>query len=768
MNRADAVRSGWRRTGLLACTMMCLLLTDSTAQNRKGDDRHRALEEAFRPVTVADAIQMTQFGDLSYVRGVSARDNPACFSPDGTHFVIITTNGSIERNTNDYALLLFQTSNALASPTPEVLVALSSSSDRPAIQDIIWVDNHTVAFLGEKPGERQQVYEVDCRSKRLTSLTNHSTNVISYAITQNQEDLFFLAERPEELLYDKQALRDGLVVTNQFLADLLPGTHRITGVSPADLFETKVVAHKDAVRIVGDYCPWSHPWVSPNGQYLIVETFVNEVPEAWRNYQDRSLQLLLQSDPANRAKALSRYELMDVVSHKTEALLDAPAGGGGPCTATAVIWSPDSHSVIVSATYLPLSVDSSAERELRRSKKLTVEIKVPSLDVVRITSREICARGWAFQSGKLLAGVPRAASASTVSYEDFLAFQKSAGGWHEVQAPPAGLDRNDRIAITLEEDMNTRPRLFAEELQSGRKSMLLDFNPEFEKLRFGRVQDISFQASDGHKVRAGLYLPPGYVAGRKYPLVIQTHGWDPHRFWIDGPFATAFAAQPMAGRGIAVLQVDEDLSKLSTSQEAAYEAAAYEGGIDYLDSLGIIDRKRVGIVAFSRTGIGVTYALTHSRYRFAAANIAGSGDQGYFSYLSSLGSFPGVADDYEAVNGGSPFGAGLAFWLKNCSAFNLTRVTTPTRLEAHGASILLEWEWFAGLSRLHKPVELIEIPYGEHVLVKPWERLVSQQATVDWFSFWLQGYEDPDPAKAAQYVRWRKLRTLQQENDTAK
>jgi hypothetical protein len=42
--------------------------------------------------------------------------------------------------------------------------------------------------------------------------------------------------------------------------------------------------------------------------------------------------------------------------------------------------------------------------------------------------------------------------------------------------------------------------------------------------------------------------------------------------------------------------------------------------------------------------------------------------------------------------------------------------------------------------------------------------VVSQQATVDWFSFWLNNHEDPDPAKAEQYKRWRELRKLQQAN----
>ena len=49
------------------------------------------------------------------------------------------------------------------------------------------------------------------------------------------------------------------------------------------------------------------------------------------------------------------------------------------------------------------------------------------------------------------------------------------------------------------------------------------------------------------------------------------------------------------------------------------------------------------------------------------------------------------------------------------------------------------------------------------VLVKdcPPRRIASQGGSVDWMRFWLQGYEDPDPAEVEQYVRWRELRKLQ-------
>jgi len=75
------------------------------------------------------------------------------------------------------------------------------------------------------------------------------------------------------------------------------------------------------------------------------------------------------------------------------------------------------------------------------------------------------------------------------------------------------------------------------------------------------------------------------------------------------------------------------------------------------------------------------------------------------------------------------------------------------------------WGPYAALRLLHKPVELVMLNTDEHVLTNPSVRLASQGGSVDWFRFWLQDYEDPDPAKAEQYVRWRELRKLQATQD---
>ena len=65
------------------------------------------------------------------------------------------------------------------------------------------------------------------------------------------------------------------------------------------------------------------------------------------------------------------------------------------------------------------------------------------------------------------------------------------------------------------------------------------------------------------------------------------------------------------------------------------------------------------------------------------------------------------------------------------------------------------WGPYAGLHALHKPVELVILNTGEHAVSNPAVRKASMDGSVDWFRFWLQGYEHPDPAKADQYKRWR-------------
>src|ERR1051325_4539154 len=314
--------------------------------------------------------------------------------------------------------------------------------------------------------------------------------------------------------------------------------------------------------------------------------------------------------------------------------------------------------------------------------------------------------------------------------------------------------------IVLDEGMNIPPHIVAVDPRTGRKSQLMDLNPQFQNIALARVEEITWRDSSGHEVKDGLYWPTDYVAGKRYPLVIQTHGWVTNRFWMDGPYTTAFAAQALAGKGFFVLQDHgPDWHIWGTSQEAPTAMGTYESAIDYLDRRGLIDRNRIGITGFSRTYWYVTYTLTHSKYHFAAADIADGVDYSYFQYVLR------PTADFEQVYGGPPSGEHLSQWLKESPAFLMDKIETPLRIQTlYPESVLGDWHWYTGLSQLGKPVEMIYIPEGTHILEKPWDRMISQQGNVDWFCFWLKGEEAPAPAKTDQYKRWRQLRTLQRPN----
>jgi hypothetical protein len=123
--------------------------------------------------------------------------------------------------------------------------------------------------------------------------------------------------------------------------------------------------------------------------------------------------------------------------------------------------------------------------------------------------------------------------------------------------------------------------------------------------------------------------------------------------------------------------------------------------------------------------------------------------------------------------GGPPYGQTRKNWLDYSFSFNLEKIHTPMLLEVMGygkpydnqsvlpLTLAPRFETFTGLNRLHKPVELYYYPNEVHQPEHPRARLASLQRNLDWYRFWLQGYERPTPEDPEQYVRWRNLRELQ-------
>lgn len=716
--------------------------------------------ESRRLVTVADAIQMTRIAGRNAINTYSGSlgKDFVSFSPDGKRLVLLVKKGNLEQNTNDYSMLLYRVGDLFASPEPRTLVSFASSSNRAAIDDVTWMeDSETILFLGEQPGETTQLYSVECTSGRIRRLTNHPTNLLGYSTSTHAERLAYLAERPLTELVDESASRSGYHVSDEELSDLIAGHLHDRR---ADVLATSEKGDAAARLQIPDMMEESPLFVSPDGRYLVLRTLVPTVPAIWHEYKDGLLQLVMhQRLPSGIPSQVQRYTLVDLQSGRNQVLLDSPVSYYG----SEVKWLADSRSVVVAGVYLPLDVPDRLEQGSRERSAYVVEVEVPSLAVSTIAERDLELVDWNAQARilRLKERGPNPAASKRVEY-----YEKEKDAWKHVTTAPenSGFAAPD---VLIEQDLNTSPHVIVVDPRTGHQATLLELNPQFRDLTFGNVESIRWIGGGDHEVEGGLYLPPGYTPGKKYPLVIQTHGFDPHSFWVDGPFSTAFAAQPLAAKGIMVLQVPDshDWNVRGTPREAPFMMKTYEKAIDYLDRKGMIDRNRIGLIGFSQTCLYVQYMLTHSKYPVAAAAVADGIDGGYFQYIAFASGSPYLDSIRENTIGTPPFGAGLKVWLKRSPGFLLDRVNTPLLIQAiRPPSLLEEWEWFAGLSRLNKPVDFVYLPSGYHILQKPRDRMVSQQGDVDWFCFWLKGEEDSDPAKDGQYSRWSRLRDLARQN----
>ncbi|MBZ5534071.1 MAG: hypothetical protein LAO20_21790 [Acidobacteriia bacterium] len=687
---------------------------------------------------------------------------PAEFSPDRQKFTVVTRKGNIRDNTNEYSLWLFRSRDVLRSLRPKLLLTRASSSSRPAIDDVRWLrDNETIAFIGEQPGKLPQIYSLNTRTLALAKLSSHRTSIVAFDTTADLNTVAFLARPAAAKYLTREALQRGILVSTQQLTELMMdrGSDPSGILHPFELFVRRKGGPARPIDLHGDKPePQGGLFLSQSGRYLVLKARAGSFPDFWKDYKDPWNNAIHDIVTLRRGGFVPRYLLIDTRSGSVRPLVNAPVAMNaiGPH----LWWCADGKSVVAAATYLPLDLADEAERSERESNLFAVEVEVETGRVTKIATGNSDLLQASSRSNSVLLQ-PTSATGRKAGAP--VAFRKTTQTWEQIDPLQYSAKAGGDLEVLEEQDMNTAPRLVAVNRKTHEKSVLMDLNPQFRNLRLGKVEEIAWQASDSHEAKGGLYLPPDYVQGQRYPLVIQTHGWQATKFWIDGVSTAGYAAQALAAKGFVVAQVGDEVQE-GTTEEGPRAMATFEGLIDCLDKRGLIDRERVGLMGWSRTGFHIRYALTFSKYHFAAAAIADGMDSSYVQYMSFLNLGRNAVSEYERINGAAPFGEGLKSWVSRATGFNLEKVHTPVRLLGFRTySLLNNWEWFAGLRNLGKPVELIWLPEAEHAPVRPGERMTAQQGDVDWFCFWIQGNEDPDAAKVEQYRRWHELRR-QQEN----
>ncbi len=780
----------------------CILILAAIAPRPCVGQRH--------PFTVKDDIEMARFSNPRSLPGFMDTE-VAQRSPDGKYFVVVTTKGNLTSDLLESRIVIFAASDIWAllnsakphSISPRVLATLASfphhhevSSYSSVITDVRWSpDSRGVYYIGEATNGTYRLYLVGINGSAPVPLTPAGRSVRQYVVSGAM--IIYREESNDIGLRSADGLinPDARAVTGESLRDILFSNEKEEDANEPKMstlyvmrkrgteYITRIVPHSSIQQITFAPYLFTPMAVSPNGQQVIELSPVASMPNSWEAYEPAQGQEHLRfhaDDPritsAHNIFAPRRYNVVNLRDGKRHTLIDAPdavpLGYGYFENTNRIVWSKDGQRALITNTFLPLDHVAGPARTERLKPCLVASVEMNTFEAHcflfapnDLRANRMTLENLSFVETKdrvvLHVGTSNGQVIQRYSYYDRswkVAEEESEDVHQEEESTLGGIIPRDDLQLTVEESLNNRPTLWVKRGQTGQSREIWDPNPQLKYVDFGEVSVYHWKDKTGYEWTGGLVKPVGYVEGRRYPLVLQMYAFNDTEFMTDGTATTAFAARELASNGIVVLQIRRKSGHTMNDAEAQEHLEGYRSAIEHLTDDGLVDPSKVGVVGFSWTCWYVENALIKSPRLFAAATVADGTTHSYMDYLVVGVANPDMQHQDERILGTAPFGSGLRRWIEMASGFNLDKVQTPLRIEAiKPVALLEEWEIYSSLRIQGKPVDLIYFPLGTHIHQRPLERLESQQGDVDWFRFWLQGYEDPDPAKHSEYERWEKL-----------
>lgn len=396
--------------------------------------------------------------------------------------------------------------NAAPPPAARVLARFRSPSGSflSPVRDVAWTaDSRSITFLAPgADGETLQVFRADLAGGAPRQLTTSSVSVDSYGYDEETGRITYAVRVP-----DRKIAPDAL----HFVA----GSMTATQIALSHIDDLWMPLYQNYVEGPGlprhalgkPHASWftNRIWLSPDGHWAIGRASVTDraTTARWsKSFAPLREDQLITSRVINRfdpdimtsgVSNVSRLQLYDLASGEARPLFDAPDGGqfvGGP-DSVAVAWSPDSKSVVIGNSFLPLNGPKSVvERRARSSFIAEYELATGRVTEIEPLSekRLFDAITWR-PDGRL-----------EIEARDDLsrAFRKTGGRW--VSAPVASdkaAAAETDIVFEVVQSANTPPDIWAIEKATGARKQVSELNPQFSDLSFGRVEDFDWRDADG-------------------------------------------------------------------------------------------------------------------------------------------------------------------------------------------------------------------------------------------------------------------------------
>ncbi len=291
----------------------------------------------------------------------------------------------------------------------------------------------------------------------------------------------------------------------------------------------------------------------------------------------------------------------------------------------------------------------------------------------------------------------------------------------------------------------TKPvELYIADANGSNERKLTTFNDRLAtEVAFSDAERFTYKSVGGMEIEGWLMKPYGYVAGKKYPVVLYIHG-GPHSQYGEGWFDET---QNLAAQGMYVLYTNPRGSSgygadFTFSTRGRWGAEDYQDlmkAVDLVSTRADVDSTRMGVTGGSYGGFMTAWVTTKTN-RFKAAQTDRMISDWTYWYgasdaqgLTEFEFYGKPWDNFKMYDELSPIR-------------HVTKVRTPTlmvqseddfRTPMGNAEL-----WFIALKKQNVPVELVRYPRSTHELSRagePWLLVDRLGRLRQWFGYWLQG-----------------------------
>lgn len=261
---------------------------------------------------------------------------------------------------------------------------------------------------------------------------------------------------------------------------------------------------------------------------------------------------------------------------------------------------------------------------------------------------------------------------------------------------------------------------------------------------------VNYTGYNGDHLQGALHLPPNYVKGKQYPMIVEFYekmSQNAYQFPRPALSGGAFNVADYLSHGYAVFNPD---ISYKVDDPGISSATCLVNAVKAAIATGVPDPAHIGIHGHSWGGYQTAFVITQTHLFAAAA--AGAPLTDMISMYGVIYKNSGETNGqiFEASQGrfsGPPWQL-WSVYTRNSPVANVANVTTPLLMLSDyndgDVDFTQGMEYFNALRRMHKPVVLLDYPSQNHSLSKRVDMKDYTVRMMQFFNHFLKGGPMPD------------------------